>query len=392
MKWRPQSARTSASLSPSCTPARLSPCTSTPCRGSAAAWASPTRRPCRRRRAQYAPPASSERARRAPIAPRGDRRSRAARLAGAPRPARTRPAARPRRSARGRAGAAALSAALSSSGSTRSSKSCAHRSSPSSSFASWIRALRVRVFTVPSGRPDERRDLALREVAPVEELDHAALPFGQLLRSPGGRATASTSLSARASGPSSSDGSSGGSRDRRLARRAAAVDDRVPRDGVEPGRADAALGPVGARRAPDRRERVLHRVLGPARVAEAAHRQAEDGSRVPAVERLEGRLVARAGALDQLPVRDHADVLAGGHQPSPDPGALRLRDQAAAPASPPLERARRRACRPASAATRRRSAAPCASAMSSGVWSFQPTQLSSAPRSRSSSAVSRCPP
>jgi hypothetical protein len=102
--------------------------------------------------------------------------------------------------------------------------------------------------------------------------------------------------------------------DRRLAGGAPAVDDRVARDRVQPRGADASLGPVGARRPPDRRKRVLHRILRSSRVAEPAQGQAEDRARVAAVEQLERRLIAFAGALDELRVGDDSDVPSGGHR------------------------------------------------------------------------------
>src|SRR5207248_6355308 len=70
----------------------------------------------------------------------------------------------------------------------------------------------------------------------------------------------------------------------RLGARPRAIDDGVPRDGVEPRRARAALGLVRGGRAPDRRERLLHRVLSAPAVAEAAEGEAEDGPGVAAIE------------------------------------------------------------------------------------------------------------
>ena len=78
----------------------------------------------------------------------------------------------------------------------------------------------------------------------------------------------------------------------RLDARAAAVGDRVAGDRVQPRRHRPALAAVCARRAPDRRERLLHGVLGPAAVAEPPDREAEHGSRVAPVEVAEGVTVA----------------------------------------------------------------------------------------------------
>src|SRR4029079_2527150 len=68
-----------------------------------------------------------------------------------------------------------------------------------------------------------------------------------------------------------------------------------------------ALRLVGTRRAPHRDERLLQRVLGTAAVAKAAQREAEDRTGIPLVELLERGPVARAGPLDQLPVRAHGE-------------------------------------------------------------------------------------
>src|SRR5262249_1977806 len=92
---------------------------------------------------------------------------------------------------------------------------------------------------------------------------------------------------------------------RRLVAGAAAVDNRVSSDSVEPRGAGPALGLVRPRGAPDGNERLLERVLGAAAVAQATQREAEDGTRVALVQLLEGRPVARPGPLDQLRVRAH---------------------------------------------------------------------------------------
>src|SRR5205823_7387395 len=117
--------------------------------------------------------------------------------------------------------------------------------------------------------------------APVGELDHGALVRGQFLEcavdAPGYPAL--LCLLRRAGG----ERLLLGRLDRRLAAGAAAVDDRVPRDGVEPGAAGAALGLVRAGRAPDRREGLLDGVLGAPAVAEAAQGEAEHRPRVALV-------------------------------------------------------------------------------------------------------------
>ena len=59
-----------------------------------------------------------------------------------------------------------------------------HRSSSSSSSASRRSAERVRVLTVPSGMLTYVGDLALREPAPVRELDERALLLGERLERP----------------------------------------------------------------------------------------------------------------------------------------------------------------------------------------------------------------
>src|SRR3954447_7785973 len=63
---------------------------------------------------------------------------------------------------------------------------------------------------------------------------------------------------------------------RRLPAASAAVDDRVPRHGIEPGSARAAVGFVRAGRAPDGGEGLLDGVLGAHPIAEAAQREAEN--------------------------------------------------------------------------------------------------------------------
>src|SRR5438094_5740954 len=127
--------------------------------------------------------------------------------------------------------------------------------------------------------------LALREVAPVGERDHLALALGQRLE-----CAVDTPLYPGAFGALVGPGLERGLV-RRLGRRlvacAAAVDDRVARDAVQPRRARPAFRLVRARRPPDRDERLLQRVLGAAAVTEATECEAEDGAGVALVELLE---------------------------------------------------------------------------------------------------------
>ena len=138
---------------------------------------SPTRKPTPN--AAATTPAASRNA--APRRRRGSRDVSAPRRPRAPRraAARARAAARPRSAGRARAGAARAPPACPSSP-TRSMKSgSAHPSSSSSSSARRRSPLRVRVFTVPSGIAEEVRDLALRQAAPVGELEHARSVSGR---------------------------------------------------------------------------------------------------------------------------------------------------------------------------------------------------------------------
>src|SRR5436190_6143907 len=125
------------------------------------------------------------------------------------------------------------------------------------------------------------RDLALGEVAPVGEGDHLALALGQRLE----RAV-DAPLHPRALGALVRAGVERrlvGRLRGRLMARAAAIDDRVARDAVQPRGAGPAFGLVRPCGAPDRDERLLQRVLRAAAIAEAAQREPEDGTRVPLV-------------------------------------------------------------------------------------------------------------
>ena len=133
-------------------------------------------------------------------------------------------------------------------------------------------------------------DLALREPAPVRELDHRPLVLGQDLERPvdaprrpcGLGLVRRIGLAARAVLELGD----------RLGRAPEPVRDRVPRDRVEPGRAATARRVVRARGAPDRDERVLGRVLCAAAIAEPPQREPEHGARVAAVQLVERTAVA----------------------------------------------------------------------------------------------------
>ena len=116
--------------------------------------------------------------------------------------------------------------------------------------------------------------------------------------------------SARSCGADSPGGLGGVGR--RLRRAARAVDDRVAGDRVEPGRAGAARRVVARRRAPNRREGVLERVLGAPTVAEPAKRKSEQGAGVPAVELVERDLTPVADQLDQFAVGGLRSTTTGG--------------------------------------------------------------------------------
>ena len=81
-----------------------------------------------------------------------------------------------------------------------------------------------------------------------------------------------------------------------------AVDDRVAGNGVEPRRARAALGPIGACGPPDGRKRLLNRFFGATSVTEPAKCEPEHGTGVAAIEGLERPTVAVADATEQLAV------------------------------------------------------------------------------------------
>src|ERR1051325_8171015 len=88
----------------------------------------------------------------------------------------------------------------------------------------------------------------------------------------------------------------------RLEAHAAAVDDRVAGDRIQPRRTGAALGLVRTGGAPDRGEGLLDRVLGAAAVAEAAKRQPENRARIAAAEHFGSGAGAGSGPQDQLAV------------------------------------------------------------------------------------------
>ena len=129
------------------------------------------RRPRRRSGAPATGRAAPARERRRPrrFRPSGRRLGELARAA--------RPAGRRRRASRARARSRARSSGLRPVEVDQLVEIGRHSSSPSRISARCISALRVRVFTVPSGIPSRVGDLALREVAPVGERDHLALPL-----------------------------------------------------------------------------------------------------------------------------------------------------------------------------------------------------------------------
>ncbi len=183
----------------------------------------------------------------------------------------------------------------------RGNRACRSPAAPPSSRSARRREPGARPGLHRSERDaQEVRDLALREPAPVRELDHVPLMRRKLLE----RAVDAPGRPARL-GALGRAGVRGG-RLRHLGRRlragAAAVDDRVARDRVEPGRDRAALGPVAAtpsarprRTSPERRPR-------PGRGRRAAGAQAEHGARVALVEGVERVAVAVGDAGDQLAV------------------------------------------------------------------------------------------
>ena len=176
-----------------------------------------------------------------------------------------------------------------------------HYSSPSSIDARRARALRVRVFTVPSGRwrysATSLCDMPLQYASSITSRSRG-------WSSSRARCTrhATSESSARCAGPGSADASSGSSASKAGSVAAQPVDDRVPGDRVQPAAGRAAFRPVRRGGAPDRRERLLDGVLGVATVPEPAQREAEDRPDVAAVEDLEGLAVALADARQQLRV------------------------------------------------------------------------------------------
>ena len=175
-----------------------------------------------------------------------------------------------------------------------------HRSSSSSASASRASALRVRVFTVPSGIPS-RSAISLWE----SPRQYASSMTGRSCS--GSTSSARWTRQAVHDASASSDGiglATGAVLELgdRLGRAAQAVRDRVPGDGVEPRRAATARRVVRARGAPDRDEGLLRRVLGATAVAEAAQREPEHRARVAAVQLVERAAVAAGDAHDQLAV------------------------------------------------------------------------------------------
>ena len=88
--------------------------------------------------------------------------------------------------------------------------------------------------------------------------------------------------SASSSGVGAVETASGGSATVSGGAPAQRVDDRVPRDRVQPGPAGPPSAVVARGGAPHRGEDLLHRVLGATAVADASKREPEDRPRVPA--------------------------------------------------------------------------------------------------------------
>ena len=175
----------------------------------------------------------------------------------------------------------------------------AHRSSSSSRSARRASALRVLVFTVPSGTCSRsaisaRARPSRRARSPGVRARAGARPR----RGPATRAT--TPRPAPRGRPRET---AVGRLHRRLRTAASAVDNRVARHRVEPGAARPALRVVASSGTPDRGERFLERVLGPPAVSETAQGEPEHRPGVTPVQLLERVALTAAGALDQLPVR-----------------------------------------------------------------------------------------
>ena len=186
----------------------------------------------------------------------------------------------------------------------------AHLNSPSSRSASRASPLRVRVFTVPSGMP---RNWATSRCDSSPQYASSSTSRSLSGRSWTARCTrhAMYADSARSAGPGAPDASSGGSAKVGVASCAGAVDDRVPRDRVQPRSSGPAVRSVAPGRAPDRREGLLHRILGAAAVAEETQRQAQDRPSETAVKRVKGCAVTIGDPLEELSVRRPVLALVG---------------------------------------------------------------------------------
>ena len=178
----------------------------------------------------------------------------------------------------------------------------AHANSSSSASARRASALRVRVFTVPSGRLQILGDLALREAAPVGELDHGALVLRAAPRARGGRATRSIRVFDAVGRPWLAGGllgGFGGGLGRAPAGR--------PRSrSARPRRATARRYHAHGRSCDAERQIAANAswTASSARPRSPRRRSArpKTGARVAAVELVEGLAVARADQLDQLAV------------------------------------------------------------------------------------------
>ena len=99
----------------------------------------------------------------------------------------------------------------------------------------------------------------------------------------------------------------------RPTRPACVVDDRIPCDREQPARIASALWNVGRRRAPNRRERPLGRVLGSLAIAQLAQSQPVDRAGVAPVEDLERFEILLRNPAERLTVRIVTNVKGGSH-------------------------------------------------------------------------------
>ena len=190
-------------------------------------------------------------------------------------------------------------------------------STAASSSRSRARPANIRLLIVPSGSPEPLRELRLREPAVVGELDRLALLVGELAE----RRLYALALEAQ-------PGCVGGRRPARvrldLGQRLGAAPllaahevDRAPVDERHDPRARLrALGQVLRGAAPDREERLLHRVLRQRLVAQHPQREAVGGPPVAVVELRQRDLVRPRDERDDCFVRKVCQV-ATRHGPAP---------------------------------------------------------------------------